>query len=156
MLFALEEIADLEAVTRLPGFEEAGIETAQAVLEECAKLCEGVLAPLNEAGDRDPATFNDGSVVTTPGFKQAFRQYSEGGWQGLPHPVEFGGQGLPKAIDAACVEMTNSANLSSARSCSRTARATTCNASASSTSWASRPARPPCFSSATGAAQPRT
>ena len=51
-------------------------------------------------------------MTTTPGFKQAFRQFAEGGWQGLQHPVEFGGQGLPKTIGAACIEMINSANLS--------------------------------------------
>ena len=51
-------------------------------------------------------------VTTTPGFKEAFRQFGEGGWQGLQHPAEFGGQGLPKTIGAACIEMLNSANLS--------------------------------------------
>ena len=51
-------------------------------------------------------------VTTTVGFKAAFRQFAQGGWQGLQHPVEFGGQGLPKTIGAACIEMLNSANLS--------------------------------------------
>ena len=50
-------------------------------------------------------------MTTTPGFKQAFRQFGEAGWQGLQHPVEFGGQGLPKTIGAACIEMINSANM---------------------------------------------
>ncbi|HTT09883.1 MAG TPA: acyl-CoA dehydrogenase [Burkholderiaceae bacterium] len=112
MLFAMRELAGLEAITQLPGFEDAGIDTAQAVLEECAKFNEGVVAPLNVAGDRDPSTWNDGVVTTTPGFKDAFRQYAEGGWQGLQHPVDFGGQGLPKLIGAACIEVNNSANLS--------------------------------------------
>jgi 3-(methylthio)propanoyl-CoA dehydrogenase len=99
-------------VARLPGFEEAGEETAQAVLEECAKLNEGVVAPLNVEGDRNPSFWKDGKVTTTPGFKDAFRQFAEGGWQGLQHPTDFGGQGLPKTIGAACIEMINSANLS--------------------------------------------
>src|SRR2546427_12153605 len=79
-------------------FRSAGLETAQAVLEECAKLCEGVVAPLNLPGDVAPSSLKDGVVTTTAGFKQAFRQYAEGGWQGLQHPQDFGGQGLPKTI----------------------------------------------------------
>ncbi len=112
MLFAMEHLAQIDQVAQLPGFEEAGLETAQAVLEECAKLCEGVVAPLNLPGDVSPSSLKDGLVTTTAGFKQAFRQYAEGGWQGLQHPQDFGGQGLPKTIGAACVEMLNSANLS--------------------------------------------
>ena len=96
----------------MPGFEDAGFETAQAVLEECAKFNEGVIAPLNVEGDRNPSSWKDGKVTTTPGFKEAFKQYAEGGWQGLQHPQDFGGQGLPKTIGAACGEMLNSANLS--------------------------------------------
>ena len=112
MLFCMKELANLEQVAQLPGFEDAGLETAQAVLEECAKFNEGVVAPLNVDGDRNPSSFQSGAVTTTPGFKQAFRQFGEGGWQGLQHPSEFGGQNLPKTIGAACIEMLNSANLS--------------------------------------------
>ena len=112
MLFCMTELAGLDQVALLPGFEDAGIETAQAVLEECAKFNEGVVAPLNWEGDKNPSAWKDGVVTTTPGFKQAFRQFGEGGWQGLQHPVEFGGQGLPKTIGAACIEMLNSASLS--------------------------------------------
>ena len=112
MLFCMKELAGLEQVAQLPGFEDAGLETAQAVLEECAKFNEGVVAPLNVDGDRNPSSFQSGVVTTTPGFKQAFRQFGEGGWQGLQHPSEFGGQNLPKTIGAACIEMLNSANLS--------------------------------------------
>ncbi len=112
MLFCMKELANLEEVAKLPGFEDAGIETAQAVLEECAKFNEGVVAPLNWEGDQNPSSWKDGVVTTTPGFKQAFRQFGEGGWQGLQHPSEFGGQNLPKTIGAACIEMLNSANLS--------------------------------------------
>ncbi|HKW85282.1 MAG TPA: acyl-CoA dehydrogenase [Burkholderiaceae bacterium] len=112
MLFCMKELAGLDEVAKLPGFEEAGYETAQAVLEECAKFNEGVVAPLNVQGDKNPASWKDGVVTTSPGFKQAFRQFGEGGWQGLQHPADFGGQGLPKTIGAACIEMTNSANLS--------------------------------------------
>ncbi|MEG0676822.1 MAG: acyl-CoA dehydrogenase [Comamonas sp.] len=112
MLFDMEHLAQLEQVAQIPGFEDAGLETAQAVLEECAKLCEGVVAPLNVVGDVNPSSFKDGVVTTTPGFADAFKQYAQGGWQGLQHPTDFGGQGLPKTIGAACIEMLNSANLS--------------------------------------------
>ena len=112
MLFCMKELAGLESIAQLPGFEDAGLETAQAVLEECARFNEEVLAPLNWEGDKHPSSWHDGNVTTTPGFKQAFRQFGEGGWQGLQHPVEHGGQGLPKTIGAACIEMLNSANMS--------------------------------------------
>jgi hypothetical protein len=112
MLFNIQHIADIEQVAKIPGFEDAGFDTAQAVLEECAKFNEGVLAPLNWAGDINPSSFKDGVVTTTPGFKEAFKQYAEGGWQALQHPAEYGGQGLPKTIGAACGEMLNSANMS--------------------------------------------
>ncbi|MEO7336065.1 MAG: acyl-CoA dehydrogenase N-terminal domain-containing protein, partial [Caldimonas sp.] len=112
MLFCMKELAGLEGVASLPGFEDAGLDTAQAVLEECASFTQGVIAPLNIEGDRNPSTWRDGSVTTTPGFKEAFRHFAEGGWQGLQHPLEFGGQNLPKTIGAACIEMLNSANLS--------------------------------------------
>ena len=112
MLFAIEHLANIDQIAQIPAFAEAGLDTAQAVLEECAKFNEGVLSPLNWEGDKNPSSWKDGVVTTTAGFKDAFRQYAEGGWQGLQHPTEFGGQGLPKTIGAACGEMLNSANMS--------------------------------------------
>ncbi|QRF55696.1 MULTISPECIES: acyl-CoA dehydrogenase [Variovorax] len=112
MLFDIEHLANIGEIARLPGFEDAGLETAQAVLEECARFNQDVIAPLNVAGDRNPSSFKDGEVTTTAGFKDAFAQYVSGGWQGLQHPADFGGQGLPKTIGAACGEMLNSANMS--------------------------------------------
>lgn len=112
MLFAMEHLAGLEHVAQIPGFEDAGLETAQAVLEESAKLCEGVVEPLNILGDTQPSSFQDGKVTTTPGFKEAYQQFMAGGWQGLQHPADFGGQALPKTIGAACVEMLNASNIS--------------------------------------------
>ncbi|KQV89258.1 acyl-CoA dehydrogenase [Pelomonas sp. Root1237] len=113
MLFNIQHLAGLETLTKqVPAFEDFGLDTAAAVLEECAKLTQDVIAPLNFEGDKNPSSWKDGVVTTTPGFKQAFRAYAEGGWQGLVHPTEFGGQGAPKTIAAACNEMLQSANMS--------------------------------------------
>ena len=112
MLFNIRHLADIEQIATIPGFEDAGFDTAQAVLEEAAKFNEGVLSPLNWDGDRNPSSWHQGAVTATPGFKQAFAQFAEAGWQGLQHPVAFGGQGLPKTIGASCGEMQNSANMS--------------------------------------------
>ncbi|MDR2852799.1 MAG: acyl-CoA dehydrogenase [Burkholderiaceae bacterium] len=112
MLFNIKHLADIARIAALPGFEEAGLETAQAVLAECARFNEGVVAPLNVTGDGEPSTFQEGAVRTSPGFKQAYAQFTAGGWQGLQHPAGFGGQGLPKTIGSACIEMVNSASLS--------------------------------------------
>ena len=112
MLFVMKELAGIDAVAQLPGYEDAGYDTAAAVLEECAKFNEGVVAPLNWESDKNPSFFKDGQVTTSPGFKEAFRQFAEGGWQGLQHPADFGGQGLPKLIHAACSEMVNAGSIS--------------------------------------------
>jgi alkylation response protein AidB-like acyl-CoA dehydrogenase len=113
MLFNIEHLARIDQIAQIPGFEDAGLETAQAVLEECGKLNAEVIAPLNWEGDKNPSWHHDGNqVTTTPGFKDAYKQFTEGGWQSLQHPVDFGGQGLPKTIGAACGEMLNSANMS--------------------------------------------
>ncbi|SAL35065.1 acyl-CoA dehydrogenase [Caballeronia humi] len=112
MLFVIDELANIANVATLPGFEDATLETAQAVLDEAAKFNGEVLAPLNIEGDKHPSTWHDGVVTTTAGFKDAFRQFGEGGWQGVMHPSEFGGQALPKLIATPCIEMLNSANLS--------------------------------------------
>jgi alkylation response protein AidB-like acyl-CoA dehydrogenase len=112
MLFNIEHLARIQEIAAIPGFEDAGLETAQAVLEECARFNEEVVAPLNFEADKAPSSHAGTSVTTSQGFKQAYRQYIEGGWQGLQHPADFGGQGLPKTIGAACGEILNSANLS--------------------------------------------
>jgi 3-(methylthio)propanoyl-CoA dehydrogenase len=112
MLFNMAHLARLDQVSQLPGFEDFDLDTAQAVLEECAKFNESVLAPLNWEGDKSPSFWKDGQVTTTPGFKAAYAQFRAGGWQGLQHPTDFGGQGLPKTIGAACGEIINAANMS--------------------------------------------
>ena len=101
MLFVMNELAGLHEVSQLPGCEDATPETVQAVLEENARFCGEVVAPLNVIGDREPSSWQDGQVTTTKGFKEAFKAFGEAGWQGVQHPVDFGGQGLPKLVATA-------------------------------------------------------
>ncbi|MBL8378130.1 MAG: acyl-CoA dehydrogenase [Burkholderiales bacterium] len=111
--FVVNELAGLREIAALPGCEDATPETVDAILEENAKFCGEVLAPLNWSGDVEHSVRRaDGSVATPKGFKEAFRQFGEGGWQGLHFPVEYGGQGLPKVVATTGIEMINSANLS--------------------------------------------
>ncbi len=113
MMFNIQHLAGLESLTQMKAFADAGLDTAQAVLEECAKLNELVIAPLNHSADVAPSYWEAGNkVVTSKGFKEAYKQYCDGGWQSLQHPPEFGGQGLPKTIGAVCGEILNAANTS--------------------------------------------
>jgi alkylation response protein AidB-like acyl-CoA dehydrogenase len=114
MLFLMNHLAGLKEIAALPRFAQAGIDVdmAEAILNEAAKFNEEVVAPLNWEGDQHPSFLKDGHVTTTPGFKEAFDQYVEAGWQGITHTEEYGGQGLPKLINTPCQEMLNSANLS--------------------------------------------
>ncbi len=112
MLFVMNELAGLTEVNGLPGCEDATPETVEAVLEENARFTSEVIAPLNWAGDQEPSYWKDGQVFTTKGFKEAFKMFAEAGWQGVQHPTEFGGQGLPKLVATPCIEMLHAANLS--------------------------------------------
>ncbi|MEY2843177.1 MAG: hypothetical protein RI920_1214, partial [Pseudomonadota bacterium] len=111
-LFCIKELAGIDQIAQIPGFEDAGYETAQAVLEESAKFNEGVVAPLNWSGDQDHGSWYNGVVRASKGFKEAYQALAEAGWQGLQQPTEYGGQGLPKTIGTACIEQTTAANLS--------------------------------------------
>ena len=111
MNFVLNELAGLAHVAKLPGFEEAGPETVEAILEEAAKFASQVLAPINAEGDAVGCTWKDGEVTTPPGFKQAYAQFVAGGWNGLNSPQHFGGQGLPKLVASPVSEIVMSANL---------------------------------------------
>ncbi|NYT46167.1 acyl-CoA dehydrogenase [Pollutimonas thiosulfatoxidans] len=109
--FNLRHLADLQGVLALPGFEELSEDLVDAVLDENARFVEQAIAPLNRSGDTAPATWSDGKVTTSPGFKEAFEAFAQGGWQGLQHDVEWGGQGLPKLVGAPASENINAANL---------------------------------------------
>jgi 3-(methylthio)propanoyl-CoA dehydrogenase len=111
MLFVMNELANLSEINQLPGCEDATPDTVEAVLEENAKFCGEVVAPLNHPGDKEPSWWHDGQVTTSKGFKEAFRSFADAGWQGVQHPAEFGGQGLPKLVATPCIEMLNASNV---------------------------------------------
>ncbi|MBB1089472.1 acyl-CoA dehydrogenase C-terminal domain-containing protein [Lysobacter sp. SG-8] len=114
MRFALFDVLGAEDAFQRLGFTDATRDILDAVLEEGARFCETVLAPLNAVGDTHGCTLDKdtGAVTTPPGFKEAYAQYAEGGWAGLVSPVEFGGQGLPHAAGVPMKEMIDAANLS--------------------------------------------
>jgi 3-(methylthio)propanoyl-CoA dehydrogenase len=112
MQFVLNELANLSEIAKLPGCEDATPDTVEAVLEENAKFCGEVIAPLNHPGDKEPSFWHDGNVTTSKGFKEAFKSFAQAGWQGVQHPTQFGGQGLPKLVATPCIEMLHSSSLS--------------------------------------------
>ena len=110
--FLLKDVLDIERYSNLPGFADAPMDVIDQVLEEGAKFCEGVLAPLNKVGDEHGCTrHDDGSVTTPPGFKEAYAQFVAAGWPALSSDPNYGGQGLPHIVALAWNEMVASANM---------------------------------------------
>ena len=112
MRFVFHELLEGDGLQDLPGYEEVSPDLVDAILEEAAKLCEGLLAPLNRSGDEEGCHFEDGAVRTPAGFKEAYRTFAEGGWVGLACEPEYGGQGLPKSVNTLVEEMICASNLS--------------------------------------------
>ncbi|HEX4013874.1 MAG TPA: acyl-CoA dehydrogenase [Candidatus Cybelea sp.] len=110
MQFALRELADIAGVATLPGCGDS-LEVLDSVLEEAAAFASGVLDPLNRTGDKEGCTWVAGEVKTPTGFKEAYRQFADAGWIGLPVPPEYGGQGLPQILLGPTLEMWNAANI---------------------------------------------
>ena len=109
MSFALKYGAALLPALEQGFFGDLGMDDVEAVLAEAGRMAGEVIAPLNPVGDRQGTTFKDGTVTTAPGWKEAYRAWCKGGWNGVTAPTEWGGQGLPQVLNAACVEMWNSA-----------------------------------------------
>src|SRR3954467_11044065 len=110
--FLLNDVFQIDRYDNLPGFTDASADVREAILDEAAKLSEKVLQPLNRVGDLEGCKRNDDGSVTTPkGFKDAFKQVTEGGWLGLSSPVEYGGQGLPVTLSQTVSEFQCSANM---------------------------------------------
>jgi alkylation response protein AidB-like acyl-CoA dehydrogenase len=101
-----------EAWQDIPAFADFSDDLVRAVVEEGGKLAGGVLAPVNQAGDRHGATFEDGAVTMPPGFREAFAELAGGGWLGLSGNPEYGGQGMPKLVGCLLEEMFWAANTS--------------------------------------------
>jgi hypothetical protein len=111
-LFLLKEVLEIEKLANLPGFSDAPMDVVEQILEQSAKVCAEVLAPLNSVGDKHGCVrHDDGSVTTPPGFKDAWRQFVEGGWPALSALPDYGGAGLPAVVALACEEMSSSANM---------------------------------------------
>lgn len=109
--FVLNEIAGLDTVAALPGCEEATPDLVDAIIEEAGKLATDVLAPLNHSGDMEGCSFENGVVRNPEGFRDAYRQFIDGGWSGVPFDPQFGGQGLPWLVSTAVSEIWDSANM---------------------------------------------
>src|SRR5512135_2825689 len=108
MRFALDELAGLGELARLDAFEHATPDLIEAVLDGAGKLAGEVMAPLNRTGDIVGAVLENGVVRTPKGFKDAYAQYVEGGWNSISVAAEHGGQGLPQAVATAVGEMWQS------------------------------------------------
>ncbi|MFI4936339.1 MAG: acyl-CoA dehydrogenase C-terminal domain-containing protein [Caulobacterales bacterium] len=111
-LFLLRDVLEIDKHANLPGFADASMDVVEQILDEAAKFCGEVLAPLNSIGDKVGCVRNaDASVTTPPGFKEAYRQLVDGGWPALGAEPEFGGQGLPAVVNLAFNEMSTGANM---------------------------------------------
>ncbi|MCZ6626023.1 MAG: acyl-CoA dehydrogenase family protein, partial [Deltaproteobacteria bacterium] len=111
--FVLYELLDYEGtVAMLPGYEDATCDGVDAVLDEAARFCENELLPLNGPGDAEGCTFENGVVRTPQGFKEAYRAFTTAGWTSLACDPNYGGQGLPNALQFVLEELICSTNLS--------------------------------------------
>ena len=110
LAFALTELAGVDRLIATGAYPDFDLDLMTAVLEASASLCEDVLAPLNRSGDLEGARYENGKVFAPKGFPEAYKAYTEGGWTSLAVNPEFGGQGLPHALAAACAEMMFAAN----------------------------------------------
>lgn len=111
--FLLNDVFALPAQWAVqPGLEDFNDELAGAILEEAAKLSEGVLEPIDRNGDEQGCELVDGNVITPKGFKEAYQEIAEGGWVGVTGNPEYGGQGMPKALTVMISEIFYGANQS--------------------------------------------
>jgi alkylation response protein AidB-like acyl-CoA dehydrogenase len=111
MRFVMNEVFDYPAHYRgLQGMEEATPELVDAILQAAATYSEDALAPLYQSGDQEGCRFEDGVVLTPKGYKEAYRQFIQGGWQGLSYPAQYGGQGLPMSLNLIKSEIMGTAN----------------------------------------------
>lgn len=110
--FVLHDLLGFEDLTKIQAFEEASADLVDQILEEGAKICENTLFPLNQSGDEEGCTWKDGDVTTPKGFKEAYTEFTQGGWCGVSADPEYGGMGLPTTVNTVMQEMICSANFS--------------------------------------------
>src|SRR6201988_5252138 len=111
MLLALNHGAGLKAAVEAGHYGDFDADITAAVLEEAGKFATDVLAPLNRVGDEHGITLEDGKVTTAPGWPDAYKRWTAGGWNAVSGPEAFGGQGLPLAINAVCTEIWSASNI---------------------------------------------
>ncbi len=111
MHFVINELANLDTLSGLPGYEDATADMVEAILEQAGILANEVFSPINYSGNEFGSRLENGKVVSPPGFAEAYSQFVENGWQGIAQPVEFGGQGLPYLVSSATAEMWYSSNM---------------------------------------------
>ena len=111
MLFVLNEICAADQLAQLPGHEDATLDTIEAVLAQAATFTSEVLAPLNQIGDKAGARKLGDKVLTSEGWQDAYRQFTEGGWNGVAFKPDYGGLGLPRVVASCIQEMLNAANM---------------------------------------------
>ncbi|QRM28410.1 acyl-CoA dehydrogenase [Microvirga sp. VF16] len=111
IVFTMRHVAGLDRAVADGVYGDLSADLSRTILEEAGRFANDVIAPLNREGDKCGATLKDGAVTTAPGWKQAYKAWTEAGWNALPGPVDFGGQGLPTLLNSACVEMWNSASM---------------------------------------------
>src|SRR5712691_2544990 len=109
--FTLKHAAGLKTALAEGIYGDLDEETVDSVLAEAGRYASDVIAPLNSVGDKFGTPFKDGKVTTPPGWKDAYTAWAAAGWNGLAAPAQWGGQELPHAVNAACIEMWNSAAL---------------------------------------------
>ena len=114
--FALDNVADFTAVEKTGAFEDLSGDLVEAILEEMGRFCDEIVAPLNVESDKHGATLADGAVRATPGFREAYAQYVEGGWNALSCPADFGGQDLPTTLAVVLVDARQPMSYTSAQS----------------------------------------
>ena len=109
--FTLKHSAGLKAALAEGLYGDLDEETVDSVVAEAGRYATDIIAPLNQVGDKFGTPFKDGNVTTPPGWKEAYTEWAAAGWNGLASPADWGGQGLPQALNAACIEMWNSASM---------------------------------------------
>src|SRR5215213_5928630 len=111
ILFTMRHVAGLDRAVADGVYGDLSADLTGTILEEAGRFANDVIAPLNRAGDTHGATLKDGVVTSAPGWKEAYRAWTEAGWNALPGPLDYGGQGLPTLLNSACVEMWNAASM---------------------------------------------